>query len=246
MNAMNVRPAQEWIDRASPHSRARATGVVYLLYFLIAILSALAAPSISGLGGLSGDAATTARYIEGHVAAVQLALALGLVSTGFYVALMVLFYQLLKPVSRTLALLAMVFGLVGCAMTAVGTLFQAAPLLVLGGHAYLGPFEATQLQALALLFLNVSGQAGTVALFFFGLFQVVLGYLIVRSTFLPRVIGVLIAVAGVGWLLYLAPPVASALTTYLEVLGFVAEASFMLWLLVKGVDSARWEAQLNG
>ena len=240
------RPVEEWIDRASPHSRARTTGIVYLLYFAIAVLSALVAPAISGLGGISSDAGTTARYIQTHVSAVQAAVALGLISTGFYVALMVLFYQLLKPVSQTIALLAMVFGLVGCAITAIGSLFQAGTLLVLGKDAYLGVFDAKQLQALSLLFLNLGGQTGAVALFFFGLFQLALGYLIFRSTYLPRVIGVLIALAGMGWLLYLAPPVANALMTYLEVLGFVAEASFMLWLLVRGVDNDRWYAQVGG
>jgi len=232
----------EWIDAASPRARARFTGAVYLLYFVISILSALVAPSISGLGGVSSDAATTAHYIQTNGASVRLAIAFSLISTGFYVALMVLFYQLFRPVSRTLALLAMVFGLVGCAVTAIGSLFQAAPLVVLGGDAYLRVFDATQLQALALLVLNLGGQVGTIALVFFGLFQLTLGYLIFRSTFLPRAIGGLIALAGVGWLLFLVPPLASALMTVLEVLGFVAEATFMLWLLGRGVDSTRWHA----
>jgi Domain of unknown function (DUF4386) len=236
----------EWIDAASPRARSRFTGIVYLLYFVISILSALAAPSISGLGGISSDAATTAHYIQTNVPSVRLAIALSLISTGFYAALMVLFYQLFKPVSRTLALLAMVFGLVGCAITAVGSLFPAAPLVVLGSDAYLQVFDAKQLHALGLVFLNLGAQVGTIALFFFGLFQLALGYLIFRSTFLPRVIGGLIALAGVGWFLFLAPPVANALMTVLEVLGFVAEASLMLWLLVRGVDSARWYAWADG
>lgn len=243
MNAAHQ--GREWIDVASPRARARLTGAVYLLYFLVSILSALAAPSISGLGGISSDAATIAHYIQTNVASVRLAIALGLISTGFYAALMVLFYQLFKPVSRTLALLAMAFGLVGCAITAMGSLFQAAPLVLLGGDAYLRVFDPGQMHALSLVFLNLGGQVGTIALFFFGLFQLALGYLIFRSTFLPRVIGVLIALAGVGWLLFLAPPVATALMTVLEVLGFVAEASLMLWLLVRGVDSPRWYARGN-
>lgn len=242
MSAAAAASRTEWIDRASPRSRARATGGLYLAYFLISILSALVAPQISGLGGVSTDAATIAQYVQTHAGSVRLAIALVLISTGCYAGLMVLFFQLFRPVSRTIALLAMVFGLIGSTVTAVGSLFQVAPLVVLGGDAYLRVFDARQLQSLALLFLNFGGEAGTIALFFFGLFQLALGYLIIRSTFLPRWIGALIALAGVGWFLYLAPPLAHALITPTEVLGFVAEFCLMVWLLIKGVNGERWLA----
>ncbi len=232
---------REWIDTASPRSRARATGVVYLLFFLTAVLGAVVMPAANGLGGLSGDAAATANNILAHEASYRLGWALGLVSTAFYAALVALLYQLFRPVSRSLALLATSFGLVGCAIGAVGSLFQLAPLAVLGGGAYLSVFSANQLQALALLFLHVNGEVGNIALPFFGVFQLFLGYLIFRSTFLPRILGVLIALAGVGWLIFLSPPTADAVSTYLEVLGFVAEASLMLWLLVIGVNVQQWQ-----
>ena len=100
--------------------------------------------------------------------------------------------------SRILSLLAAFFSLTGCAVAAVGSLFQLAPLTVLGVSRYLGVFSAGQRQAVALMFLHLGEQAGRVALIFFGCFQLLLGYLIVRSTFLPRVIGVLIALAVLG------------------------------------------------
>ena len=87
-----------------------------MLFFLTAILGALVAPGISGLGGVSGDAAATANTILAHEALYRLGFALGLISTACYVALMALFYQLFRPVSRSLALLAAFFGLVGCAI----------------------------------------------------------------------------------------------------------------------------------
>ena len=80
------------------------------------------------------------------------------------------------------------------------------------------------------------------SLVFFGPYCLLLGYLIIRSTFLPRVLGVLMALAGLGWLIFLSPR-ASHLTTYLKVVGFLAEASLMLWLLVKGVNEQRWKEQ---
>ena len=90
------------------------------------------------------------------------------------------------------------------------------------------------------MFLNLNAQAGYIALVFDGLFLFLIGYLIFRSTFLPRILGALVAFAGLGWLTFLSPPLANYLLTYLEVLGVLAEASLMLWLLVIGVNGQRW------
>ena len=83
------------------------------------------------------------------------------------------------------------------------------------------------------------------SLAFFGPYCLLIGYLIFRSTFLPRMLGVLMALAGVGWLIFLSP-LASQLSTYLTILGFLAEASLMLWLIVKGVNIPRWKEQASG
>ena len=82
------------------------------------------------------------------------------------------------------------------------------------------------------------------SLVFFGPYCLLIGYLIFRSTFLPRILGVLMALAGLGWLIFLSPH-ANHLSTYLKVLGFLAEASLMLWLLVKGVNDQRWKEQAS-
>jgi hypothetical protein len=101
------------------------------------------------------------------------------------------------------------------------------------------------LQALALMFLHLNAQAGNIALVFFGVFQLMIGYLIFRSTFLPRILGALMAFAGLGWLIFLSPPLANYLLPYLEVLGVLAEGSLMLWLLVMGVNSQRWNERAS-
>jgi Domain of unknown function (DUF4386) len=234
------------IDDASPRARARVNGAVYFLFFVTAVLSALLPPRIGGGPvGLPGDAAAVAGKIVANKGWYELGVVLGLFSTAFYVALAGLFYALFKPVSRILALLAAFFSLVGCAAAAVESLFQLAPLTVLGSSPYLSAFSAAQRRATALMFLNLGDEAGRVALIFFGCFQLLLGYLIIRSTFLPRAIGVLIALAGVGWLTFLSPPVVKHLSVELEILGFVAEVSLMLWLLVRGVDSQRWTQLAN-
>jgi hypothetical protein len=80
------------------------------------------------------------------------------------------------------------------------------------------------------------------SLVFFGPYCLLLGYLIFRSTFLPRILGVLMAVAGLGWLIFLSP-LAIHLSTFLKVIGFLAEMSLMLWLVIKGVNVQRWKAR---
>jgi hypothetical protein len=82
------------------------------------------------------------------------------------------------------------------------------------------------------------------SLVFFGPYCLLLGYLIFRSTFLPRILGVLMAFAGVGWLIFLSP-LANYLSTYLKVLGFVAELSLCLWLFVVGVNVPKWEEKAS-
>jgi hypothetical protein len=100
-------------------------------------------------------------------------------------------------------------------------------------------FDVKQLQALALMSLNLNAPVGSITLVFAGLFQLLIGYLIFRSTFLPRILGVMIALAGLGWLIFLSPPLANSLLTYLEVFGFLGEVPLVLWLLVIGVNAQR-------
>ena len=215
------------IDRASPRARARITGVVYLLFFLTTILGAVVTPG-------------TAKDMLAHETSFRLGFALTLISTVFYVAVVGLFYLLFKPVSRSLALLAAFFGLVGCVISAAQSIFQLAPLVVLDHSQYSTTFTLEQLRALAQMLLDLNGQAGYVALVFFGVFQLLNGFLIFRSTFLPRILGGLLALGGLGWLTFLYLPLATYLLSYLEVIGILAEAPLMLWLVVMGVNNQRW------
>jgi hypothetical protein len=147
--------------------------------------------------------------------------------------------------NRSLALLAAFFSLVGCAIQALGSLFQVAPFVVLGRSPYLSVFKVEQLQALALMLLKLSAQTSYIYLVLFGLFNLLIGCLIFRSTFLPRILGGLMALSGLGWLTFLSPPLANYVLPYVEVLGILAEALLMLWLLVKGVNEQRWKEQAS-
>jgi hypothetical protein len=134
---------------------------------------------------------------------------------------------------------------VGCAILAFSSLFQFAPLVVLGGSQYLSVFNLQQLRALALMFLELNNQAANIYLVIFGFYDLLIGYLIFRSTFLPRILGALMMVAGLGWLTFLSPPLANHLSPPILVLGFLAELLLMLWLLVKGVNVQRWQDQAS-
>src|SRR6202050_103275 len=236
---MNTPVMMERNAEASPRPRARITGVVYLFYFLTAVLG------VFFMGGIvvDGDAAATATNLLAHESLFRLGLATGLVATAGYIALTALFYGLLKPLNRSLSLLAAFFSLVGCAILAFASLFQIAPLVVLGGSPYLSVFKVEQLRALALMFLELNTQANNICVAFFGVYCLLIGYFIFKSFFLPRILGVLMALAGLGWLTFLSPPLANHLSPYNLVLGFLAELSLMLWLLVMGVNVQRWQEQ---
>ena len=238
---MSTPVTMERIAEASLRPRARITGVVYLLYFLTAIIGEF---FLRGLV-VDGDAAATANNILAHESLFRLGLATGLISTAGYIAVTALFYDLFKAVSRSLSLLAAFFSLVGCAILAFASLFQLAPLVVLGGSQYLSVFKVEQLRALALMFLELNTQAGNICVVFFGVYCLLIGNLIFRSTFLPRLLGVLMALAGLGWLTFLSPPLANHLSPYNLVLGFLAELALMLWLLVRGVNVQRWKEQAS-
>ena len=224
----------------SPRVLARMTGVFYLLTILAGLFAQV---FVSGTVVVSGDASATATNILSHRLLFQLGFAIYLVEMACQVTYTALAYDLLKPVSRSLSLLAAIFSLVGCTIKILSRLFYVAPLLVLGGVPYLSVFNAQQLQALALLFLEVNDQAAAIALVFFGFYSLLKGYLVVRSTFLPPALGVLSSLGGLGWLTFLYPPLASRLLPYILALGLLGAVANIVWLLVFGVDEQRWKEQ---
>ena len=189
------------------------------------------------------DAAATAANILAHETLFRLGFASALIGVAFHIAWTLLFYELFKPVNRSLSLLAAFVGLVGCSLLAFASLFYIAPLAVLGHSQYLGAFTLAHQQALALIFLNLNGQAFNIFLVFFGLRMLMTGYLIFRSTFLPRIFGVLLAIDGLGWMLYLDPPLANHLFMFIAIASALAEIPLPWWLLIRGVHVERWKEQ---
>src|ERR1700692_2813066 len=180
----------------SPRFRARMAGVFQLLE---AVTATFGQVIVLGRLVVSGNAAATAANIVGHEQLFWLGFAASLMGVAFHIAWALLMYVLLKPVNRSLSLLAVFFSLVACAMQALTSLLYLAPLLILQGSSSLSAFTAEQLQSLALVFLKLNAYAFKIDLVFFGFWCILTGYLIFRSALLPRVLGVLVAIRGVGW-----------------------------------------------
>jgi hypothetical protein len=224
----------------SPRVKARITGIFYLLYMLAASFSQ---GFVTDKLIIPGDAAATAANILAHEHLFRMAFAFYLIEMACQITMTVLFYDLLKPVSRSLSFLAAVFSLTGCIIKTVSRLFFITPMLVLGGQHYLNVFSAEQLQAQALLFLNVNDLGAGVALAFFGIYAPLKGYLIVRCSFLPRILGVLGILGGLGWLTFIYEPLAHSLFPYIFPLALVGSGAQILWLLAFGVNEQRWKEQ---
>jgi Domain of unknown function (DUF4386) len=236
---MNTAGVTARIVEMSPRAKARITGAFYLLTILLGGVG----ESIHGRLVVPADATATAANILTHASLLRLGFASYMVEMACNIAMTALFYDLLRPVSRSVALLAALFSLVGIAIKTLSRLFFIAPLVVLGGEDYLGVFPVEQLRALALVLLKVNAQGAGIGLVFFGFYALLKGYLIVKSTFLPRFLGVLGMLGGAGWLVFLAPPLAVRLYPYIVAVALLGAAAQITWLLVFGVNEQRWKEQ---
>ena len=155
-------------------------------------------------------------------------------------------YELLKPVNRSLSLVAAFFSLVATVVQAISSLFHLAPLVLLGGASYLKAFTLEQLQALALVFLRLRATAyHDIGLVFFGVYLFLVGILILRSTFLPRILGVLMVLAGLSYLPFLSASLARSLQPYILIFPGVGQISLCLWLLVMALNAPQWQRQAS-
>ena len=221
---------------------ARLSGVLYLA---LAALSAFGLVFVPSMIIVPGDAATTANNILASESLFRLGFVSNLVAYTVNIFVALFLYKLLKPVNKGIASLMVLLILMGLAIGMLNELNQFAALLVLGSDN-LTAFTAVQSQALASLFLGIYEHGFTIAHIFWGLWLFPMGYLIFRSGFLPRIIGVLLVIAGLGYLVdftlfFLFPDVTMTVSDFT----FVGEVVLILWLLIKGVNVEQWEIRAH-
>ena len=230
----------------SPQLYARLAGFFYLI---VIVAGAIAEIFVRQQLVVANNAPATANNILAHELLFRFGFAADLIAGLSVVPLIVLLYELLKVVNRRLALLALSFSLVGIAVQSTALLGHFAPLILLKRGHDLGVGQEL-LQAQTYMALQLQGIGYAVALAFFGGTMLTRGYLVIRSGFLPRAIGVLLTLAGICYIVnsfvdFIAPAIASYAFALLIVPG-IAETSLCLWLLIRGVNVARWEALRSG
>lgn len=229
--------------KTSPQVYARVGGVTYLIIILAGLFGEM---FVRNAIVVSDDAAATANNLVAAPLLWRLGIAGDLIMHGCDAVLMLVFYVLLRPVNRNLALLAVLFNLIQTAVLVANKLNLLMPLFLLDDAAYLKAFDPQQLQALTYVSIRAHAYGFGLGLIFFGFACLVYGYLIFKSGFLPRVLGVLMQVAGLCYLvnsfaLIVAPAFARQLFPAILLPSFIGELSLCLWLLIKGVNVPMWQ-----
>jgi hypothetical protein len=216
-------------------------GFLYLIYMVIEIPA-----DVLGRSPLVvvGDAAATASNIVAHESQFRIGIVGDLVAGVLFFLAAWALYALLKPVNKNLALLFMLLNLAGVAVRFAIDLNYVAALLLSSGVEPLKVFQADQLQALAMAFLYLQKSGYWASQIFFGVWLFPLGYLVFKSGFLPRILGVILMVHSFTWtttslLYYLYVPAYTTITYISFPLGFIAEFGLTLWLLIKGAKDQK-------
>ncbi len=223
----------------SNNKLARAAGFLYLIMiFAGGFAEAFVREGLT----VSGNAIATAHNILASEQMYRFGFVADLVTLICGTVLSLIFYILFKPVNRNLSLLALIFSTVAGAVMAINLLNQLAPLLLLHNSSYLKAFNIEQLQTLSLFFLNLQSQGYNISLLLFAFYFPIIGWLVYKSNFLPRILGVIYTMAGLGYLInslawFLFPHLAAYLFPYVLLPAFIGEVSMSLWLIFKGVKT---------
>jgi hypothetical protein len=234
------------VTGASPRQLARTAGALYLVNIVFGAFAIGVVPAVL----IVPDLAATARNIQAHELLYRLGLAAHVVVTLTNIPMALIFYELFRVVNRRLALLDVFFSLVATAIEAASILSQFTSVVLLGSSRYTGAFPPSQLHALAYLPGDLATTGYSVYTVFYGFDFIVVAYLVFKSTFLPRAIGLLLAVDALtylvnGFMTMLAPGVAAHLGAWAGLPTIIAEGSLCLWLLLAGVNVKRWKERAS-
>lgn len=238
-------PVKSWIERF-PQRSARIAGWLYLAIILLGTFGEIA---VRATVVVSGDATATASAIAASPLLWRLGIAGDLLMHVLDVPVIVIFYYLLRPVSQSLALLATLINLLQTAVLAANKLNLLVPLLLAEDAAYLRVFSTPELHAMSYLAIQAHSYGFGIGLIFFGFACLIRGCLIFKSGYLPRTLGVMLALAGLSYLinsfaLLLAPSFAASIFPGILLPALVGELALCLWLIFNGVNTGRWQQRL--
>lgn len=224
---------------------ARITGVLYLIIFVANLFVFI---FVSGSLNVPGDAAATAGNILASESLYRSGVASYLLVFLSEIGVAILLYRLLKPVNETLSMMAMATRLMQAAVHAVNLINFIFPLVLLNGGDYLTTFTPDQLNSLALLFTNAHYYGVLVSEAFFAVSLLLLGYLTYKSELFPGILGILLAIAGLFYVLdsfgiFLMPQHQAFIANVMIAPAIIGELSFTLWLLIKGVRTPQIESR---
>jgi len=227
------------IAETSPLVYARVAGFLYLIMIPFALFGMMYVPSNLIV---PGDAATTANNIMASESLFRLGIVSALITQIIGILLVLVLYKLLKPVNKNHAVLMVIFMLVAIPIAMLNELNKFAALLLLSGADYLTAFTADQLHAQVRLFLDLHEHGINIAGIFWGLWLFPMGYLVFKSGFIPRILGVLLIIGCFGYLIdsvtfVLFPNFDATISQFT----FWGEVLLPLWLLIKGVNVEQWE-----
>nr|MBN2278745.1 DUF4386 domain-containing protein [candidate division Zixibacteria bacterium] len=229
----------DYLNDISPRMAAKIAGAGYLVIILCGVFAEF---FVRSRLIVPGDAAATASNIMASEFLFRIGIAGDLIMLVFDVVVALALYVLLRPVNKSLALLAAFFRLTHTAINGINLLNSVFALLLVNGPGYLTSFRPDQLYSQMLLFLNAHSYGYLIALVFFGFHCLILGYLIIKSDYIPGVLGILMIAASFGYLIdsfanILLSGYADYKTIFLIIVAvpaIVAELSLCLWLLFKG------------
>jgi hypothetical protein len=231
----------------SPQVYARIGGLAYLV---IIVLGGLNEMFIRDAIIVANDATATATNIVASPFLWRISIAGDVLMHVCDLIVAVVYYLLLRPINKNLALLSVFFGLIQTAVLVANKLNLVLPLLLLNNAEYLKAFEPHQLYSLTQLFIQAHGYGFGIGLVFFGFECLLDGYLIFRSGYLPRMLGALLSIAGLSYLVnsfvqILFPSLSTSIFAIAMGPILIAELSMSLWLIVKGVDITKWNDRLG-
>jgi hypothetical protein len=227
----------------SPNTVARIAGFLYVLMIPLGLFGIMYVPTVLVV---AGDPVATTKNIMANIGLFRLSIVTALIVQVTHIFIVLLLYRLLKPVNKNLASLMVIFMLVSVPITMLNELNHFAVLLLLSGVDYLNVFTAGQLQALVPMFFDLHEYGILIASIFWGLWLLPMGYLVFKSGFISKIPGVLLIIAGCGYVIdtfarLLSPNYGATIIATIISVTLFGEIVFPIWLLIKGVNVEQWE-----